>query len=144
LAFRGHYEHSLDAKNRLSIPAKFRAELSRGVVLAKWLEPCVTIWTPQGFEEFTASVLPPLNPLSSERRKLTRFFAGYSFDAELDGSGRVTLAPTLIAHAGIEKDVVVVGNLDHLEVWERARWLEEQRELDTKVIEVAEGLGHPS
>jgi MraZ protein len=56
----------------------------------------------------------------------------------------VTLAPTLIAHAGIEKDVVVVGNLDHLEVWDRARWLEEQRELDTKVIEVAEGLGHPS
>ena len=53
MAFRGHFDHSLDAKNRLSIPAKFRAAFSSGLVLSKFLEPCIAIWTPDGFERFT-------------------------------------------------------------------------------------------
>ena len=53
VAFRGQFDYSLDAKNRLNIPPKFRAAFSDGVVLAKWLEPCVAIWTPEGFDEWT-------------------------------------------------------------------------------------------
>ena len=144
MAFRGHFDYSLDAKNRLNVPPKFRAAFSDGVVLAKALEPCVALWTPEGFEGFTESFLPGLNPVSAERRKLTRYFAGNSFDAELDTAGRVTLNPALLAHAGIEKEVVVVGVLDHLEVWARDRWLADQEELDAEVVEIAESLGHAS
>jgi MraZ protein len=144
LAFRGHYDYSLDAKNRLIVPPKFRPAFSGGVVLAKWLEPCVAIWAPAAFEAFTASFLGDLNPVSAERRKLTRFFAGSSFDAELDASGRVTLNPALMAHAGIEREVMVVGNLDHLEVWDRGKWEADQRELSSEIVEIAESLGHPS
>ena len=144
MAFRGHYDYSLDAKNRLNVPPKFRAAFSSGVVLAKALEPCVAVWTPEAFDEFTESFLPNLNPVSSERRKLTRFFAGNSFDTELDGSGRVTLNPALLAHAGIEKEVTIVGNLTNLEVWDRGRWLEDQQGLDGEIVQIAEGLGHPS
>jgi MraZ protein len=144
LAFRGHYDYSLDAKNRLAVPAKFRSAFAGGVVLANALEPCVALWTPDAFESFTASFLANLNPLSEERRKLTRYFAGSSFDAELDSAGRVTLNPALLAHAGIEKEVVIVGVLDHLEAWDRGRWLADQRELDAEVAGIARSLGHPS
>ena len=144
MAFRGHFDYSLDAKKRLNVPPKFRASFSSGLVLAKGLEPCVAIWTPDGFEQWTESFLSRLGPLSPERRKLTRFFAGSSFDAELDSAGRVTLNQALLDHASISKELVVVGNLDHLEVWDRDKWLADQRELSDEIVEIAESLGHPS
>ena len=84
MAFRGQFDHSLDAKNRLTVPTKFRAQFSSGIVLAKGLEPCITVWTPEELDTWTNSFLSNLNPVSAERRKLTRFFAGSSFDVELD------------------------------------------------------------
>ncbi len=144
MAFRGHYEHSLDAKNRLNVPAKFRPSFSGGVVLAKALEPCVAVWAPDTFERWTESFLSNLNPVSPERRKLTRYFAGSSFDAELDSAGRVTLNQALLEHAGIQKEVVIVGNLDHLEIWDRDRWNDDQQALNAEVAGIAESLGHPS
>jgi MraZ protein len=144
MAFRGHFDYSLDAKNRLNIPPKFRAAFSGGVVLAKALEPCVAVWTPEAFDGFTDAFLSGLNPLSSERRKLTRFFAGGSFDSELDAAGRVTLNPALMGHGGIQKEVVVVGVIDHLQVWDRDKWLSDQDALNAEIVEIAEGLGHPS
>ncbi len=144
MAFRGHFEHALDAKNRLNVPAKVRAAFSGGLVLAQDVEPCVTIWVPEVFDRWTQSFLANLNPLSPERRKLTRYFAGTSFDAELDSAGRVILNQALIEHAGIDREVVIVGNLDHLEVWDRGRWSEERRSLNQEISGIAESLGHPS
>jgi MraZ protein len=144
LAFRGHFDYSLDAKNRLNIPPKFRAVFSGGVVLAKALEPCVAVWTPDAFERHTDAFLAGLNPLSAERRKLTRFFAGGSFDSELDSAGRVTLNAPLIGHGGIKKDVVLVGVIDHLQVWDRDKWEADQTDLNAEIVEIAESLGHPS
>ena len=144
MAFRGHFDYSLDAKNRLTVPTKFRASFSSGIVLAKGLEPCITVWAPEEFDNWTNSFLSNLNPVSAERRKLTRFFAGSSFDVELDSAGRVTLNAPLLAHAGIEKEVVMVGNLDHLEVWDRKTWESDQRQLADEIVGIAESLGHPS
>ncbi len=144
MAFRGQFDFSLDAKNRLNVPARFRPAFSDGVVLAKALEPCVAIWAPETFERWTESFLSNLNPVSPERRKLTRYFAGSSFDAELDSAGRVTLNQALLDHAGIQKEVVIVGNLDHLEIWDRERWGEDQQALNAEVAGIAESLGHPS
>jgi MraZ protein len=144
LAFRGHYEHSLDAKKRLSIPTRFRPAFSNGTVLAKEPEPCIAIWTPETNEAIIERALSGLNPMGSEHRKLSRFFQGNSFELDLDASGRVTLPPPLLAHAGIEKEVVVVGVGDHLEVWARERWQAEQEALDAEIGEVTERLGNPS
>jgi MraZ protein len=144
LAFRGQFDHSLDAKNRLNVPAKFRAAFADGVVLQKALDPCIAIWTPRQFEEFTESFLRGLGPLSRERRRLSIYFSGNSWDVELDSAGRVTFNQPLLDHAGIEREVVVVGNVDHLEVWDRRRWREHQRELDNQIVEIAESLDHPS
>lgn len=144
MAFRGHFEYSLDAKNRLTIPAKFRASFSDGLVLAKWLDPCVAIFTPEGFDRFQDSFLPDMHPLSADRRKLTRFFSGGSYDIELDSAGRVTLNAELLNHAGIAKDVVVIGSGDHLEVWDGGSYADDQSDLPDQVARIAESLGHPS
>jgi MraZ protein len=144
LAFRGHFEHSLDAKNRLSIPARFRAAFSSGTVLAKDPEPCVAVWTADAHEQIIARALGALNPIGADYRRVSRFYQGNSFDIELDGSGRVTLPPPLLTHAGIEKEVVVVGVGDHLEVWSKDRWQEQQEALDAQIEEVTERLGNPS
>jgi MraZ protein len=144
MAFRGHFEHSLDAKNRLSIPARFRAAFSGGVVLAKDPEPCIAMWPPEAHDAILDRALGGLNPMGSQYRKLARFYRGNSFDVELDASGRVTLPQPLLGHGGIEREVVVVGVGDHLEVWGRERWTEQQEDLDTRIEEVTEQLGHPS
>ena len=128
----------------MNVPSKFRAAFADGVVLVRWLEPCVALWTADGFDAFTDSLFGRLNPVSEERRKMTRFFAGGSFDVELDSAGRVTFNQTLMTHAGLGKDAVVVGVLDHLEVWDRERWLADQDELGADVAEIARGLGHPA
>lgn len=144
MAFRGHYEHSLDSKNRLNVPARFRSAFADGLVLAKWLDPCVAVFTPSGFDEFNDSFVADMHPLSQGRRDLTRFFSGGSFDADLDSAGRVTLNQVLIDYAGLSKEVVVVGNRDHLEIWDKARWAEDQERLVPRVAGIAEGIGNPS
>jgi MraZ protein len=129
MAFRGNYDHTLDAKNRLTIPSKFRAALDGGIVIAQALEPCAAIWTPDAFESFTNSFLKDLNPLSQEARRLSRFFNAGSFDGELDSAGRVMMPQPLLGYAGLSKDVVVIGNNDHLELWDPKAWRQYEADL---------------
>jgi MraZ protein len=140
LAFRGHYEYTLDAKHRLTIPAKFRAALSDGVILAKSLDACVSIWTKAGWEEFTQSAVKSRDPFHPEARQLQRYFHAGSFDAELDSAGRIMLPPPLIKHADLKKEVVVVGNYDALEVWNKKAWQAYETELDASASETAQRL----
>ena len=142
MAFRGHYEHSLDAKHRLSIPARFRAAYSSGLVLAKDSDACIAVWTPEVHEAALAEALAGMNRLSPQVKKLRRYHEANSFETELDSSGRVTLPPPLLLHAAVEKEVVVAGVGDHIEIWGRDRWQEEQRELDASIGEVTQSLGN--
>src|ERR687885_2707093 len=122
MAFRGTFDHTLDAKNRLTIPAKFRATLAEGVVLAKGIERCVQVWTPKAYDSYVQTALAGLNPLSERARKLGRFFAANSLDTELDSAGRVMVPGFLLEHADLSKDVVVTGAGDCLEIWGRTAW----------------------
>jgi MraZ protein len=140
LAFRGHFEYSLDAKNRLTIPAKFRPALSGGVVLAKSLDPCVSIWPPAAWDEFTERAIRSRDPFSPEARKLQRFFHAGSFDAQLDSAGRIMIPPPLLRHANLRKEVVVVGNLGEIEVWDREAWSRYEEEADATAPESAQRL----
>ncbi len=144
MAFRGHYEHSLDAKHRLSIPARFRASFSSGLVLAKDSDACIAVWTPDVHEAIIERALAGKNPLGAQYKQIQRFFQSNSFDVELDSAGRVILPAPLLGHAGIDRDVVVAGVGDHIEVWGSERWREEQSALDGSIGEVTEALGDPS
>jgi MraZ protein len=142
MAFRGTFDHTLDAKNRLTVPARFRAELSSGVVLAKGLERCVAVWTPAAYDEYTAAALQGLHPLSKEAQKLRRFFSANSLDTELDAAGRVMLPAFLLDHAGLSKDVVVTGSGDALEIWDRMTWATYNDALASDVDEITASLGN--
>lgn len=142
MAFRGHYEHSLDSKDRLTVPARFRAALAGGVVLSAGLDPCVVAFPPESFDRFSESFLAPLNPLGAQGRKLHRFFHGNSFEDRLDSAGRVRIPKHLLDHAGLGGACVVVGIADHFEVWDAGRWAEQEAEMAATVAEAAENLAN--
>jgi MraZ protein len=142
MAFRGTFDYSLDAKNRLTIPAKFRTSLSQGVVLAKGIERCMQVWTPTGFEGYTDDALKDVHRLSDKWRKLTRFFSANSFDAELDSAGRVMVPGFLLEHAELRKEVVVTGAGDCLEVWDRAAWAEYNAALSEELPDITATFGN--
>ena len=143
MAFRGQYDHSLDAKNRVTVPSKFRAALANGVVLGPGFGTYVTIWPTEGWEQWTAQQLAPLNPFDQRARDMRHFFS-VSYDQELDSAGRLALPPQLIAHAQLEKDVVVVGVEDHLEIWTRAAWQQHYAALPETILDTAQDLASSS
>ncbi len=144
MAFRGTFDHSLDAKNRLTVPSKFRAALADGVVLAKGLEPCVAVWTPREYDAYATASLAGFHPLSREAQKLRRFFSANSFDTELDSAGRVMVPAFLIDHAGLRKECVVTGAGECLELWDRATWTTYNAALASDVSEITASLVHPA
>jgi MraZ protein len=147
LNFRGTFEHALDAKHRLTIPAKFRGALASGVVLAASHEVelgaprCVGIWTPEAYDEFTTSTLAGLNPSSPRARELKRFFFNASIDAELDAANRVMIPSNLMSYADLDKEVVVTGSGECLEVWDRGRYAQNFEDVLTRIPEIAASLG---
>jgi MraZ protein len=147
LTFRGTFEHALDAKHRLTVPAKFRAALAGGVVLAASHEVVpgsprsVSIWTPEDYEQFTANTLSGLNPLSPTARELKRFFFNSSFDTELDSANRVMIPPPLMRYAALDRDVVVTGSGECLEVWDRSAYDVYREDVLTRVPDLAASLG---
>jgi transcriptional regulator MraZ len=147
IAFRGSFEHALDAKHRLTIPSKFRAALAGGVVLAASPETTQTaprslaIWTPESYEAYTGAALAGISPLSPNARDLKRFFFNYSHDTELDSAHRVMIPPMLLEYAGLKKDVVVVGSGECLEVFNRSAYATYSSEVLTRVPEIAASLG---
>ncbi len=141
-SFRGTFDYTLDAKNRLTVPARFRAALSEGVVMAKGTEPCVVLWTPEDYDSFTTSILESFHPLSEEREKLERFYASSSHDTDLDGAGRVGVPPFLMQHADLKKDVVVIGARNRIEVWDRSRWGGVDDQLVADVREIRSRVSH--
>jgi MraZ protein len=140
--FLGTYDHSLDAKNRLTVPAKFRPSFSDGVVLSKGVDPCIEVWVPAGFQERMQAALAGHNPLSPTATKLKRFFSTGSYELELDGANRVMVPAKLLAHAGIRKEVVVTGVEDHAEIWDRATWEAYEIELDGEAPDLTAALDH--
>lgn len=139
-SFRGTFDYSLDAKNRLTVPARFRAVLAEGVVMAKATEPCVQLWVPRDYDAFTQSALSGLNPASPDAQKLRRFFNANSHDTDLDSAGRVGFPPFLLEHAGLQKEVVVTGAGDRLEIWDRDRWTEYNAALADEVTDITARL----
>lgn len=140
MAFRGQYEHSLDSKDRLTVPARFRAALAEGVVLVAGLDPCVEVRSTHGYEEWTARVLGGLNPLGRRGRMMVRRFNASAQDESLDSAGRVRIARHLIEYAGLEGPCTVVGVDDHLEIWSPERWNDHYAELDQQAEQLAEEL----
>jgi MraZ protein len=136
----GEYDHTLDDKNRLTLPAKFRQALGDGVVVTRGMDRCLFVFTRGGWDAFVAARLEGLNPFTKEARQMSRFMFAGATETELDKQGRIMLPPALIDHASLGREVVVAGVRDHVEIWDRAAWREQLKEVEGSVELVAERL----
>jgi MraZ protein len=141
LAFHGQHEHSLDSKDRLTIPARFRSALADGVILVKGLDPCVEVYPVQEFARFEERDLAGFSSFSRDQRRMRRRIYAHSVDEELDSAGRIRLPAHLIAHADLEGACVIVGAGNTLEIWNPKAWGSEDAEVDARANQIAEGLG---
>ncbi len=140
MAYRGQHEHSLDAKDRLTIPARWRGPLSDGVVLFEELDPCVSIYASEAYEALTARYVSSLSPLSADGRMMRRRFHANAHDESLDSAGRVRVPKHLIEHAGLEGACIVIGVDDHIEVWNPERWAEHDAQIEAQTERMSEEL----
>ena len=136
----GEFEHTIDDKNRLTLPAKFRQALSGGLVITRGMDGCLYCYPATDWERLVESRLAGLDPLSKEGRMMHRFFFSGAAEAEPDKQGRVMLPATLTKNAGIQRDVIVAGVGDRLEIWDRAAWRDHVKELEGSAEDVAERL----
>ena len=136
----GEYEHTIDDKNRLTLPAKFRRTFEDGIVLTRGLDGCLWAWTPGAWESYRDTTLANLHPLSQEGRRMHRHFFSGAGETAPDKQGRVSIPPALLAHAKLGRDVVVAGVNDRLEIWDRAAWQRELAEVEGSAEDVAERL----
>jgi MraZ protein len=136
----GAHEHTIDDKNRLTLPARFRKTFEDGVVVTRGLDGCLYAFRRPDWDRLVKSRLATLDPLSPEGRRLERFFFSGATEAELDRQGRVMLPKELMEHAGLTKEVVVAGVNERLEIWDRAAWRKELAEVEGSAEDVAERL----
>ena len=136
----GEHEHTIDDKNRLTLPARFRRAFADGIVLARGIERCLTAYPRDQWAASVESRLRELDPLSREGRLMQRYFFSGASEAELDKQGRVMVPSPLGDYAGLGKEVVVAGIRDHLEIWDRAAWRAHLDEIEGSAEDVAERL----
>ena len=136
----GEFEHTLDDKNRLTLPARFRERLAEGVVVTRGMDGCIYAYPRVDWMERFQSRVGELDPLSREGRKLQRHFFSGAAEAEVDKQGRIMIPAPLLRYAGLARDVVVAGVHDHLEIWDRETWRRELNEVEGSAEHVAERL----
>jgi MraZ protein len=140
--FTGEYRHSVDEKGRIAVPAKFRSQLAEGAWASNWIDQCLAIFPRQAWDDLSGKVrqLPVGDPGS---RAFQRFLFGGAFEAELDRQGRVVVPAYLREWAGLASEAVVVGSLDHIEIWAPDRWANVRRGLEDPeaLAEHLAGLG---
>lgn len=121
MAFLGTYPYQLDEKHRVPIPPRYRAQFEEGAILTTGLEPCVMLYTPAGFDEASEKV-QSIPEETEEGRDARRDFFGNAQPVDKDSQGRVTLHDKWIQHAGLAKEIVVIGVGKWMEIWDRQAW----------------------
>ncbi len=136
--FMGQYNHTVDSKGRLSIPSKFREQLGDEFIVTRGMDGCLFVYDNENWAAFEKSLmsLPKFN--SKELRNLRRIFISGAAQVEVDKQGRILLPAALRESAGLEKDVVLAGVGDCIEIWSQEKW--DSLELDTENDDIAETM----
>lgn len=135
----GQYEHTIDAKGRVIIPAKFREELGEKFVLTKGLDNCLFVYSLEEWKNIEAK-LKTLPLTKKDARAFTRFFLAGAVECEIDKQGRILIPANLREHAKIEKDVIFIGVSTRVEIWSKEVWEEYSNNTDVSFEEIAEHL----
>ncbi len=119
--FFGRYEHSLDLKGRIILPAKFRSSFEHGGYLTQYYDRCLALWTPEAFE-VQMEARETAQDLSAEERNMARLWSSGTQEVDVDKQGRIAIAQHLRAFARLEGDVLVHGAIERVELWNPAVW----------------------
>lgn len=138
--FIGQYNHTIDEKGRMNMPAKFRREVSSGVVVTRGLDHCLFVYPKAEWEQM-AGKLAKLPITQKSSRAFARLMLAGAWDAELDSQGRIMLPEYLRQYAAVKKHVIVAGLFNRIEIWDEDAWREYQTKTEDNSDEIAEGMG---
>ena len=135
----GEFNHSIDAKGRLIIPSKFRESLGEHFVITKGMDGCLFVYPDDEWSAFEEK-LRELPLTNKNARDFKRIFLGSAVDGELDKQGRVLISSALRAYAGLEKEVVLAGVLDKIEIWDKKAWDAHSEEVEADIDDIASDM----
>jgi len=136
----GEYIHSIDDKNRISLPAKFRKETGKRLVVAPGLDKCLFVFTYKEWQRIS-EVLTKSNLLQSNNRSFSRFFFGGATEVVVDNIGRILIPDFLREYAQLKNEVIVIGVQNRLEIWNAKTWRDYKRVVENQADTLAEKLG---
>lgn len=136
----GQYKHTIDVKKRLALPAKFRGELGSNVIVTKGVENCLVVYTEKEWEQMSAK-LGSLPISQGEARSFARHLLASAMEVSLDKLGRILIPDYLKKYASLEKNVIVCGLSNRLEIWDEKRWDDYRKDAEKGVEEIVSKLG---
>jgi MraZ protein len=136
----GEYTHSFDEKSRVSLPAKFRKELGKKVVMTHGLDMCLFLFSESEWKKFSEK-LSGLSLVQGDKRKFSRFILGSASEAEVDGAGRILIPEFLQEFAGLKGKIVFTGIHSRVEIWSEKNWSTYKKSVEKDIDVLAEKLG---
>lgn len=141
--FMGEYHHTIDEKGRIIIPSKFREDLGEKFIITRGIENCLFVYSLSSWEKIT-NKLESLPFTKKDARQFVRFFLSGATTAEFDKQGRVNITSPLISYANLQKDCVVIGTGDRLEIWSQEDWNAFFESASSNMSDIAENLFNES
>lgn len=136
----GEYKHSLDPKGRIAIPAKFREKLATGAIITRGLDNCLFVFGGKEWDALAQKLM--LLPLAqANSRAFVRLMLSGAADVEFDGQGRILVPDYLRTYAGLEKQAIITGLYNRVEIWNVERWTHYKQKTENSSDEIAEKLG---
>ncbi len=139
----GEYRHTIDGKNRLSMPAKFRQEMGNKVIVTSGLDSCLFVYATNEWERITKSLSSSdSSMLQADNRGFNRYLLGGAVEVEIDSAGRMLIPEYLRERGKLQKSkVVIVGVRDRAEIWDEEKWVEYRQGIESRADALAEKLG---
>ncbi len=138
--FIGEYQHNLDSKGRMAVPAKFRSGLLGGAIVTRGLDRCLFVFSKSEWEAL-AKKITALPLAQANSRAFTRLMLAGAMDVEIDAQGRILLPDYLRKYAGLSKQVIVAGLMSRIEIWDEETWKQYKARTESASDEIAEKLG---
>jgi len=138
-SFIGEYNHSLDNKGRLAIPAKFRSSLKKGAVVTKGLDGCLFMYTEKEWNKWVAK-LSEMSTSQGKSRAFARLMLAGAMPVRIDVQGRINLPKYLIDFAKLKNNVVIAGLMNRLEIWDEKTWDKYKKQTEPESEKIAEEL----
>jgi MraZ protein len=141
----GEYIHTIDEKNRISMPAKFRKELGKKIIITPGLDSCLFIFTAKEWEKVSSRLSDSnadLSFLKADQRSFNRYMFGRAVEVEMDSIGRILIPDFLKDRIGLKNSAAIIGVKDRVEIWNDKTWSQNQEAVEKTAAALAESLGN--